>query len=288
MTEALAGTGVALVTPFNENGEIDFDALKKLVKHVMDGGVDYLVLHGTTGESPTVSQSEKIEILEVVSHEIPGNTPIVYGLGGNNTRAMVDQLKDLTDLPVQAVLSASPHYNKPSQEGIYQHYKALADASPYPVILYNVPHRTSSNIAAETTLRLAEHPNIVATKEASGDFGQCARIARDKPDGFQLISGEDSLTLPLMSVGACGVISVLANAYPGKFSEMVRLANKNQFKEASSIHLELLNKYALSNREGNPTSIKAVLKVLDLCEHYVRMPLQPASDDLIRAFHKEC
>jgi len=288
MTEALAGTGVALVTPFNENGEIDFDALKKLVKHVMDGGVDYLVLHGTTGESPTVSQSEKIEILEVVSHEIPGNTPIVYGLGGNNTRAMVDQLKDLTDLPVQAVLSASPHYNKPSQEGIYQHYKALADASPYPVILYNVPHRTSSNIAAETTLRLAEHPNIVATKEASGDFGQCARIARDKPDGFQLISGEDSLTLPLMSVGACGGISVLANAYPGKFSEMVRLANKNQFKEASSIHLELLNKYALSNREGNPTSIKAVLKVLDLCEHYVRMPLQPASDDLIRAFHKEC
>ena len=277
--EILKGTGVALVTPFNEDLTIDFDGLLKLLEHTAKG-VDYFVVQGTTGESATTTAAEKAEILSFVEKNNKTGLPIVYGIGGNNTQSVLDNIKS-TDLDgVDAILSVSPYYNKPSQEGIYQHFKMIADASPVPVILYNVPGRTQSNISANTTLRLAQHKNIVAIKEASGDLTQCMSISKDASEDFLLISGDDLLTTPMMATGAVGVISVLANAFPETFKRITKAAFSADFKASSEATFELIDINPLMYAESNPVGIKQVLEEFGICKNYVRMPLLPASEDL--------
>lgn len=277
--KALKGTGVALVTPFNEDLSIDFDGLLKLLEHTAKG-VDYYVVQGTTGESATTTSAEKAEILSFIKQNNKAKLPIVYGIGGNNTQSVLENIKS-TDLEgVCAILSVSPYYNKPSQEGIYQHFKMIADVSPVPVILYNVPGRTQSNISANTTLRLAEHKNIVAIKEASGDLTQCMAISKDAPEDFLLISGDDLLTTPMMSFGAVGVISVLANAFPETFKRLTKAALSNDFEASSQATFELIDINPLMYAESNPVGVKHVLEVFGVCKNYVRMPLLPASDEL--------
>jgi 4-hydroxy-tetrahydrodipicolinate synthase len=290
MENKLVGTGVALVTPFKENLEVDYNSLGHLLKHVSQGGVEYLVVLGTTGESATLSAEEKNEVLAFVKENNTAGLPIVYGLGGNHTRELLEQISHTDWNGVDAILSVSPYYNKPSQAGIYEHYKIIADACPVPVILYNVPARTSSNISAATTLKLARHPNIIGTKEASGDMLQCMEIARNKPAGFLLISGDDLLTLPMISFGAVGVISVLANAFPAPFTEMVRDALAGNFHKASHSLFGFLGINPLLYEEGNPVGLKQVLYYLDISSHLVRLPLTPASETLstrIQAVLKE-
>lgn len=275
----LFGTGVALVTPFTDDEEVDFRGLKKLLNHTAKG-VDYYVVMGTTGESATLSAEEKIAVLDFVRDNNPKGLPIVYGIGGNNTRQVVETIRK-TDLSgVDALLSVSPYYNKPSQEGIYQHFKTIADASPVPVILYNVPGRTASNISADTTLRLAAHRNIAGIKEASGNLEQCMRIARDKPRDFLLISGDDMFTLALYSMGAAGVISVLANAYPLIFKKMKEFANAGSYGKAGGEIFKLLDINPLMYEESNPVGLKALLEQMGVCSSVVRLPLTGASDGL--------
>jgi 4-hydroxy-tetrahydrodipicolinate synthase len=272
----LYGTGVALVTPFDENLKVDFKALKKLLKHTAKG-VDYYVVMGTTGESVTVSQEEKKQILTFVKENNESKLPIVYGIGGNNTEEVVKTLESSDLKGVDAILSVSPYYNKPSQEGIFQHFKQVADASPVPVILYNVPGRTASNLTAETTLRLAAHRNIIGVKEASGNIEQCMKIARDMPKDFLLISGDDMLTVPLYSLGAKGVISVLANAYPIVFRKMKEYAFANNYSKASQELFKLLDINSLMYEESNPVGVKALLAEMGVCGNTVRLPLIAAS-----------
>ena len=277
--DRFTGTGVALVTPFKEDLSIDFEALEKVIAHVSDGGVEYLVVMGTTGESPTVTWKEKLEVLEFVLANNPKDLPVVFGHGGNNTRDLIDKLEDIRRFPLTALLSASPYYNKPGQEGIYQHYRALADESPFPVILYNIPARTSSKITTETTLRLAAHGNIIGTKEASGDLIQCAEIRHQAPD-FLLISGDDALSLPVISLGGHGVISVMANLQPVEFSKMVRAALSGDYPQAQRLNNELLEGYELVSAEGNPVSVKTGLEVLGLMRSDVRLPLVKGTEKL--------
>lgn len=276
----LYGTGVALVTPFHNNGSIDFDGLNNLLQHTAEKGADYYVVMGTTGESVTLSQAEKNDVLAYVKSHNAFQLPIVYGVGGNNTRAVLDTIKHTDFDGVDAILSVSPYYNKPSQEGIYQHYKTIADACPVPVILYNVPGRTGSNISADTTLRLAQHKNIIGIKEASGNLEQAMLISRDKPKDFMLISGDDMLTAPLYAVGAVGVISVLANAFADIFKDMKEAAFKGDFKKATQCTHLLLDINPLMYAESNPVGIKQVLQAQDVCKNNVRLPLVPASKDL--------
>ncbi|MBT1701662.1 4-hydroxy-tetrahydrodipicolinate synthase [Chryseosolibacter indicus] len=275
----LFGTGVALITPFTEKLEVDYKGLKKLLSHTAKG-VDYYVVMGTTGESATVSKEEKKSILQFVKANNTKALPIVYGLGGNNTQEILDALKE-TDLGgVTAILSVSPYYNKPSQEGIYQHFKAIADASPVPVILYNVPGRTASNVTAETTLRLAEHKNIIGIKEASGNLEQCMRIAKYAPKDFLLISGDDMLTVPIYSIGGKGVISVLANAYPVIFRKMKDFSFSGDYGKASQELFKLLEVNGPMYEEGNPVGLKELLSQLEICSAAVRLPLAKASSAL--------
>lgn len=275
----LEGTGVALVTPFNETGDVDFPALKKLLRHTAKG-VDYYVVMGTTGESATVTADEKKKVLQFVKDNNTAKLPIVYGIGGNNTRAVLDAIKDTDFKGVDAVLSVSPYYNKPSQAGILAHFRTIADACPVPVILYNVPGRTSSNLTADTTLKLAEHPNIIGIKEASGNIEQCLKIARDKPKNFLLISGDDLLTVVLYSMGARGVISVLANAFPEVFRKAKEAAFTGRFTIASQQMFKLLDINNLMYEEGNPVGIKQLLAEMGICNNHVRLPLVPASASL--------
>ncbi|MGV3589532.1 MAG: 4-hydroxy-tetrahydrodipicolinate synthase [Adhaeribacter sp.] len=276
----LRGTGVALVTPFTNQHKVDFAGLARLLQYTISEGVDYLVINGTTAESATLNKTEKEEILAFVKQQVNNQVPLVYGAGGNCTDEIVDAIATLNLDGISAILSVSPYYNKPSQEGIFQHYTRIADACPVPVILYNVPGRTASNISAETTLRLAQHPNIIGTKEASGNLEQCMLIAKNKPDDFMLISGDDMLTLPMITFGAEGVISVLANGFPGKFSRMVRLGLEHNFAEASKILFELVDLNPLMYEESNPVGIKAVLDLLGICGPSVRLPLVAASPAL--------
>lgn len=279
MTRALRGTGVALVTPFHKDLSIDWQGMEKLLAHTAKG-VDYYVVLGTTGESATLSKEEKLAILSFIKENNKAQLPIVYGIGGNDTHAVLEQIAH-TDLSgVEAILSVSPCYNKPSQEGIFRHYTAIADKSPVPVILYNVPGRTSSNIAAETTLRLAEHGNIIGIKEASGNFEQCMTVAKNKPEDFMLISGDDMLTVPLMSIGGTGVISVMANALPDIFQDMVKAAEKADFATASQAAFKILAMNPLMYVESNPVGVKCLLDELDVCEGWVRLPLVEASETL--------
>lgn len=275
----LYGTGVALVTPFTPNGEVDYKGLKKLLSHTAKG-VDYYVVMGTTGESATVSDAEKGSILKFVKENNTAKLPLVYGIGGNHTLHVLDTIRN-TDLSgVDALLSVSPYYNKPSQEGIFQHFKVIADTSPVPVVLYNVPGRTSSNLSVETTLRLAAHNNIIGIKEASGNLEQCMRIARDKPKDFMLISGDDLMTVALYALGAKGVISVLANAYPAVFRKMKEFSFAGDFHKASQEAFKLLDIHPLMYEESNPVGLKAILEEMGICSGHVRLPLVRASEAL--------
>lgn len=277
--KSLYGTGVALVTPMNEKKEIDFKALKRLLNYTATG-VDYYVVMGTTGESATLSKEEKKSVLAFVLANNRKKLPIVYGIGGNNTQQVIDEIKS-TDLKgVDALLSVSPYYNKPSQEGIYQHFKAVAKASQLPVILYNVPGRTASNLTAETTLRLANIKNIVGIKEASGNLEQCMKIAKEKPADFMLISGDDLLTLPIYSIGGFGVISVLANALPKVFLKVKENFLAGKLLNAQAEHFKLLDINAPMYDEGNPVGVKYLLSLKGICDPFVRMPLLEASSDL--------
>jgi 4-hydroxy-tetrahydrodipicolinate synthase len=278
--DKLRGTGVALVTPFAINLDVDYDGLRQLLDFTLEGGVEYLVVNGTTGESVTTTTEEKAEILAFVKKHVNGRVPLVYGLGGNNTQHVLDTIQK-TDLKgITAVLSVSPYYNKPSQQGIYQHYVQVANACPVPVILYNVPGRTGSNISPEITVRLAAHDNIIGIKEASGNLEQCMYIAKHKPADFLLISGDDLLTLPMISFGAVGVISVLANAFPEKFSNMIRLGLDNKFTEASDLLFDFVDINSMMYEEGNPVGVKALLERFGVCSPAVRLPLVEASAGL--------
>lgn len=273
------GTGVALVTPLDAKGNIDFKGLKKLLQHTAKG-VDYFVVMGTTGESVTVTNEEKKQVLQFVIDNNPKKLPIVFGIGGNNTQSVLDTIKSTSLKGVDAVLSVSPYYNKPSQEGIYQHFKSVADACPVPVILYNVPGRTASNLTAETTLRLAAHPNIIGVKEASGNLEQCMKIVKYMPKDFLLTSGDDMLTVPLYSIGSKGVISVLANSYPVIFKKMKEYAFAGNYAKAQQEQFKLVEINGPMYEEGNPVGVKQVLQEMGICSNAVRLPLVPASEGL--------
>lgn len=268
------GTGVAIITPFNQDKSIDYNALERLVEYLITNGVDYLVVQGTTGESVTLTNEEKKQVLAFVIKVNNNRLPIVLGLGGNNTQTILDALSTTDFTGVDALLSVSPYYNKPTQEGIYQHYKAIAEKSPLPIILYNVPGRTSSNIAAATTLRLAnDFKNIIAVKEASGNLEQCMEIIQQKPEGFLVISGDDALTLPFIASGGDGVISVIANAFPKGFSDMVNEALNGNIENARKLHYQHFEIIHYLFCDGNPAGIKATLKVLGITGDTVRLPL---------------
>jgi len=275
----LHGTGVALVTPMNEKGEIDYKALRRLLTYTAKG-VDYYVVIGTTGEAATLSKEEKKLVLDFVKNNNRKNLPIVYGIGGNNTQSVLEEIKSTNLSGVDAILSVSPYYNKPSQEGIYQHFKSIAKASPVPVILYNVPGRTASNITAETTLRLAKLKNIIGIKEASGNLEQCMVIAKKKPAEFLLISGDDLLTLPIYSIGGVGVISVLANALPKVFLKIKENALAGNLPKAQIEQFKLLEINSPMYEEGNPVGVKHLLSLLGICQSHVRLPLAEASRGL--------
>lgn len=276
-----SGTGVAIVTPFLDNGDIDESALEKLVEHLISGKVDYLVALGTTGETATLSYDEKATILKLVNKFNKGRIRLVAGVGGNDTRAVVKSLNSLDLSGYSAILSVGPYYNKPNNEGIFQHYKAINDAAPLPVIMYNVPGRTGSNINTQTTLRIAkECKNIIATKEASGNMEQIMQIIREKPEGFEVISGDDALTLPLIACGAIGVISVIANAYPAHFSSMVNLCLEGKFKEARPIHEKLIPAIQSIFAEGSPSGVKTYLTAMGIMQYNFRLPVVGVSDSL--------
>jgi 4-hydroxy-tetrahydrodipicolinate synthase len=279
MNNPFKGSGVALVTPFKSDNSIDFDALKKLVKLQIDGGTDFLVVQGTTGESPTLSQEEKMQVLQTVIDVNQGVLKIVYGVGGNNTIAVGDTLKKVPE-GVDGILSVSPYYNKPIQKGIIEHYKYLASNTDLPIILYNVPGRTGSNVLPETTLALAEIPNIVAMKEASGSLEQIMEIIRLRKPEFGVLSGDDAITMPLISAGADGVISVVANAFPEKFSKMVHASLKGDLETARKEHYDLFPITKMFFEEGNPGGVKVALAVRGIMEEYMRLPLFPVSDGL--------
>ena len=281
LREILRGTGVALVTPFKEDKSIDFDALKALINFVIEGGVQYVVTLGTTGETPTLSREEKLDVIQATFSAVSARVPVVIGIGGNNTQSII---KDIETFPVEkatAILSASPYYNKPSQEGIFQHYKALASATAKPIILYNVPGRTGSNISAATTIRLAhEISSIAGIKEASGNMTQCMQILRDKPQEFMVVSGDDNLTLAQIACGMDGVISVAANCFPKDFSAMVSAALQDDYRTARALNNVLLKGYDLLFAENNPAGVKAVLSELGVIQNYLRLPLVPLSESL--------
>ena len=279
MNNPFTGSGVALVTPFHKDGSIDFDALKKLVQLQIDGGTDFLVVQGTTGESPTLSQEEKMQVLQTVMDVNQGKLKIVYGVGGNNTLAVGETLKKVP-AGVDGILSVSPYYNKPIQKGIIEHYKYIASCTDLPIILYNVPGRTGSNVLPETTIALAEIPNIVAMKEASGSMEQIMEIIRLRKPDFGVLSGDDVITMPLIAAGADGVISVVANAFPEKFSKMVHSSMEGDLDTARKEHYDLLPITKMFFEEGNPGGVKVALAVRGIMEENMRMPLFPVSDGL--------
>ncbi len=278
--QKFTGTGVAIITPFRNDGSIDFKSLPKLLEHLISNGIDYLVVLGTTGESVTLSKDEKQAVVSYVVEVVGKRVPIVIGMGGNNTQDIVNNINSNDFENIDAILSVAPYYNKPSQQGLYQHFKSIASASPVPVIIYNVPGRTSSNISAETTVKLArEVKNIIAVKEASGDMGQIMKIIKNKPANFQVISGDDELTLPIIAVGGAGAISVVANAFPYEFSGMVNYALKNDMLKANELHYKLSDLVSALFEEGSPSGIKASLEIMKICPNNLRLPLLPVSSN---------
>lgn len=274
----LSGTGVAIITPFTASMAVDEPALARVIEHIIKGGVDYVVTLGTTGETPTLSREEKIRISHFTIEVINGRIPIVIGAGGSDTKEVIREIEKLPTANSVAILSASPYYSKPSQEGIYQHYKAIAAASPVPVLLYNVPSRTGRNVNAATILRLADLPNIAGIKEAGGDMAQCALVLRDRPDDFLVVSGDDALCFPQIAIGMDGVISVAANSFPLVFSNMVRAALSGDLKKAKKLNDGLIDAYELFFIENNPAGVKAALAELGIIENVVRLPLVPLSN----------
>lgn len=274
MHNKIKGVGTAIVTPFHKDGTIDFKSLQKLVEYQIKGKVDYLVALGTTGESVTLNKDEKNAVISSVIETVDGRIPVVIGIGGNNTQEVVNTIKSTDFDGVSAILSVTPYYNKPQQRGIYLHYKTIASVCPVPVIIYNVPGRTGTNITADTTLKIAnEIENVIAIKEASGNLQQIMQIIMNRPKNFLVLSGDDALTLPLMILGADGVISVVANAFPSDFSEMVHQCIKGNYKKAQEIHYKLLNIIEALFAEGSPGGIKAVLEMKKICNNYFRLPV---------------
>lgn len=286
LKNTLRGTGVALVTPF-KNQEIDFPALGKLIDFVIENGVNYVVTLGTTGETPTLNVSEKKDIIAFTYQHVNNRVPVIVGIGGNDTKAVCSDLEKFDLSQAAAVLSASPYYNKPTQEGLFLHYKALAAASSLPLLLYNVPGRTGRNMSASTTVKLAnEVANIAGIKEASDDMNQCMELLRDCPRDFLIVSGDDALTLPQIACGFDGVISVAANCFPAQFSKMVQHALKNELAEARKLHYGLLEGYNLLFKENNPAGVKGFLHALGILENELRLPLTPATEQLLVSIRK--
>lgn len=283
LKQTLRGTGVALVTPFKQNKEVDVEAFTRVVNHVIQNGVDYVVVLGTTGETPTLSRAEKELLINHTYEIVNGKIPVVVGVGGNDTLAVARELQALPLQHAAAVLSASPYYNKPSQEGIFQHYQLIAAASPRPVILYNVPGRTGRNMSPETTIRLAnELSNIAGIKEAASDIAQAMKILKDCPDDFLVVSGDDDLVLPEIAAGMDGVISVAANCFPQKFSNMVRFALSGNFSEAKLLNDQMMEAYTLLFAENNPAGVKAFLHEMGIIGPDLRLPLVPVSNTLLQ------
>ena len=281
------GTGVAVVTPFKNDTSIDFAAMGRIINYLVEGGVDYIVAMGTTGEAPTLTKDEKQSILTYVTESVNNRIPVVAGIGGNNTQEVINCIRELDLSGVDGILSVAPYYNKPGQRGLLQHFKAIATCSPLPIIIYNVPGRTSSNISSETTLELAyECENIIGIKEASGDLAQIMRIIKGKPENFLVISGDDMLTIPVIASGGSGVISVLANAWPAECSEMVNNALKNNFKQAREIQFKFLEVIELLFADGNPSGVKAFMSVKNLCKNNLRLPLVPVSKNIMARIQK--
>lgn len=274
------GVAPALITPMFADGQVDFQGLKRLIQHVTDGGVDYLVVHGTTGESATTNKNEQKAILDFIKENNSKNLPIVYGLGGNNTLNVVQSFKDIDFQGIDAILSVCPYYNKPGARGVIAHYTAIADASPVPVIMYNIPGRSGINMSASTTLTLAQHPNIIGIKEASCIIEQCMEINKDKPEDFLLISGDDVQAVPTIACGGVGIISVIANAIPAQFSEMIHAALDGNFLKARTMLGSFLAIDPLLYEEGNPVGVKKILELKGICGSDVRLPLMKASDEL--------
>ncbi len=271
------GLGIALITPFTKEGAVDYTALRRLLDYQLNNGVDFLCILATTGETPCLSKEEKLDIKNLVVEKVQGRVPILMGCGGNNTAAIVEELKTGDFTGVDGILSVCPYYNKPSQEGLYQHFKAIAEATSLPVVLYNVPGRVGVNMTAETTLRLANDcENIVAIKEASGNFTQIDDIIKNKPDNFDVISGDDGITFPLITLGAVGVISVIGNALPKEFSRMVRLSLNGDYSNALTIHHKFTELFKLLFVDGNPAGVKAMLNAMGLIENELRLPLVPS------------
>ena len=270
------GLGIALITPFTEQGEVDYEALQRLVEYQIENGADFLCILATTGETPCLSKEERLKIKDFIVSLVKGRLPVVVGCGGNNTAAVVEELKTGDFKGIDGILSVCPYYNKPSQEGLYQHFKAIAGATKLPVILYNVPGRTGINIKPETTVRLAKDcQNIVAVKEASGNLEQVDEILKNKPDGFAVLSGDDSLTYPMIACGAEGVISVIGNALPKEFSRMIRLEQRGEFEAAVKIHHKFTDLYSLLFVDGNPAGVKALLHEMGFINNILRLPLVP-------------
>ncbi|MFR9165199.1 MAG: 4-hydroxy-tetrahydrodipicolinate synthase [Dysgonomonas sp.] len=272
----LKGMGVALITPFRKDESVDYKALGKLVDYQLKNGTDYIVALGTTAETPTLTEEEKEKILNLIVNRVGGQIPVILGIGGNNTKAITDKIKKTDLANIDAILSVTPYYNKPSQEGLYQHYKAISEASSLPVVLYNVPGRTGVNMTAETTLRIANDcNNVIAVKEASGDITQMDEIIKRKPDSFDVISGDDGVTFPLITLGAIGVISVIGNAFPKEFSRMVRLALAGDYESALTIHHSFSELFKLLFVDGNPAGVKCMLNMMGYIENQLRLPLVP-------------
>jgi 4-hydroxy-tetrahydrodipicolinate synthase len=281
------GTGVAIVTPFKNDSSIDFAAMGRVINHVIEGGVNYIVAMGTTGEASTLSRDERQALISYVVEAIDNRIPVVTGIGGNNTQEIINTIRALNLDGVDGILSVSPYYNKPNQRGIFQHFKAIATCSPLPVIIYNVPGRTCSHISSDTCLELAhECENIVAVKEASGDLPHIMRIIKGKPENFLVISGDDMLNLPIIAAGGAGVISVLANAFPSQCSELVNHLLKNNFKAAREIQFRFLEIIELLFADGNPAGIKAFLSVMNLCNNNLRLPLVPVNRTIYTRIQK--
>jgi 4-hydroxy-tetrahydrodipicolinate synthase len=281
------GTGVAIVTPFKNDSSIDFAALGRVVNHVIKGVVNYIVVMGTTGESATLTKDEKKAIISYVVEVTDNRVPLVAGIGGNSTQEVINSVRHTDLTGIDGILSVAPYYNKPNQRGLFQHFKAIATCSPIPVIMYNVPGRTCSNISSETCLELAnECENIVGIKEASGDIAQIMRIIRAKPDNFSVISGDDMMTIPIIAAGGSGVISVLANAFPAATSELVTNSLKSNFKSAREIHLRYLEMIELLFIDGNPAGVKAMLNLMNLCQNNLRLPLVPVNRTIYSRIQK--
>lgn len=270
------GLGIALITPFTSDGSVDYDALKRIIDYQLDNGADFLCILATTGETPCLTKDEKSAIKTLVVNRVKGRVPILMGCGGNNTRAVVEEIRETDWLGVSGVLSVCPYYNKPSQEGLYRHFKAISEASPLPVVLYNVPGRTGINLKAETTVQLAEDcENIIAIKEAGGSLEQVDEIIKNKPARFDVISGDDALTFPMIASGAAGVISVIGNALPKEFSRMIRLEFNGEYEAARKIHHRFTELYSLLFVDGNPAGVKALLHEMGMIENELRLPLVP-------------